>query len=112
MTAETPQAVQPNLSTYLQNLNTTALRDLRSKNKSDKNVILVKVFLNNPKKYDLSSNDKIDELISAFKELKRQESSEIFKNSTDLATYDTIIGELEKLVQQKPYSAFEVKNPN
>jgi len=111
LTAETPQAVQPKLSAYLQNLNTTVLRDLSSKNQSDKNVILVKGFLNNPKKYDLSSNDKIDELISAFKELKRQELSKLFfKNRTDLTTYDTIIGELEKLVQQKPYSAFEVKS--
>jgi len=112
LTTKTPQAVQPKLSAYLQNLNTTALRDLSSKNKSDKNVILVKGFLNNPEKYDLSSNDKIDELISAFKELKRQELSELFTNRTDLTTYDTIIGELEKLVQQKPYSAFEVKNSN
>ena len=108
LTAETPQAVQPKLSAYLQNLNTTALRDLSSKNESDKNVILVKGFLNNPKKYDLSSNDKIVELISAFKELKRQELEEFFTNPTDPATYDTIIGELEKLVQQKPYSEFEV----
>ena len=110
LTAETPQAVQPKLSAYLQNLNTTALRDLSSKNESDKNVILVKGFLNNPKEYDLSSNDKIVELISAFKELKRQELEEFFTNPTDPATYDTIIGELKKLVQQKPYSAFEVKN--
>ncbi|HON55792.1 MAG TPA: hypothetical protein PLJ38_02120, partial [bacterium] len=112
LTTKTPQAVQPKLSAYLQNLNRTALRDLSSKNKNDKNVILVKGFLNNPEKYDLSSNDKIDELISAFKELKRQELSELFTNRTDLTTYDTIIGELEKLVQQKPYSKFEVKNSN
>ena len=37
---------------------------------------------------------------------------QLFTNPTDPATYDTIIGELEKLVQQKPYSAFEVKNSN